>query len=69
MRDAQEPIDEYPVITEGLIRLLDEQFPMRLPEADGSERQDVYHAGARSVVDFLRMVHEHQIERASEQRG
>ena len=61
-----EPIEELPPITPRLLEVLERVFPDRPATPQTTQRHDVYHAGQRSVIEFLRKAREDQIERANE---
>lgn len=61
-----EPIEELPPITPRLLEVLSRVYPERPASPLTSERDDLYHAGQRSVIEFLRRAQEDQIERSNE---
>lgn len=72
MRRLSEPFtddDGFPPISAQLIRELSRVYPHRPPLPDSTERDDVYHAGQRSVVVFLKQQRKRQQEIAKGGRG
>lgn len=61
-----EPIEELPPITPRMLDVLTRVFPDRPATPETSERHDLYHAGQRSVIEFLRKAQADQIERAND---
>lgn len=53
---------KFPAISKRLLDALDERFPSRPPDLTDSERQVWYKAGARSVVEFLKIQFQDQNE-------
>ena len=53
---------EFPVIPEALIKVLNEMWPERCPEMDWTEPQIWHYVGQRSVVKYLMQVFKDQNE-------
>ena len=62
------PLSDFPTVTKQLLDALQKHFPIRLPRPGSSERDDLYFAGQRSVVEFLEQIQEFQASNALEAR-
>lgn len=64
IQEAHQPTDEtFPQVTKALIRKLEEIFPDRCPEIAQSDREIWWKAGQVSLVRYLRIEHERQLNK------
>ena len=58
--------ERTPQISAELVQWLEQQFPLKSPELDASERVIFHAVGQRSVVDHLSAIHKEQSENVLE---
>lgn len=56
-------MEHIPTLSYDLIGLLDKVYPVVLPTPETTRDYQLYHAGQRSVVDFLLTLQQEQEER------
>jgi hypothetical protein len=55
-------LDEFPKVSEGLLKALNNSIPERCPELDWTDRMVWFYSGQRSVVRLLEKKYEQQNE-------